>query len=319
MVRPFRRADAVRVLTGADTAGAASAALIRRLRTELDEPTDSTRWLLGARAGGQAYTEIRRDVYHPLRGRARPGLGLTRVQRRGEYGRIHHGQSSGRGAEDPRRPGVARPARPGAGVAHARGLPERAVQVRQRVLRADGPELGPGRDRGHRAQQLRLQRDRAGLRHRRGRGAAVGLRPSARRCRQRGRAGPPLFLRPQARRPGDGPAAPGAVGDHGGGGRRSRVRRSLPEPAQPAPLHQPVRSRRRRQRAVRLRRAIPHRQGGHDRGTGGARTRRARTDIPTGGRSPSPPSVPLARDSAGARSTPRRRVSRFGRSTRSRT
>jgi hypothetical protein len=66
MVRPFRRADAARVLTGADTADAASAALIRRLRTELDEPTDSTRWLLGARAGGQAYTEIRRDVYHPL-------------------------------------------------------------------------------------------------------------------------------------------------------------------------------------------------------------------------------------------------------------
>ena len=66
MVRPFRRADAVRVLTGADTAGAASSALIRRLRTALDEPTDSTRWLLGARAGGQAYTEIRRDVYHPL-------------------------------------------------------------------------------------------------------------------------------------------------------------------------------------------------------------------------------------------------------------
>jgi hypothetical protein len=66
MVRPFRRADAMRVLAGADTTGLASASLIRRLRTELDEPADSMRWLLGARAGGQAYTEIRRDVYHPL-------------------------------------------------------------------------------------------------------------------------------------------------------------------------------------------------------------------------------------------------------------
>jgi hypothetical protein len=66
MVRPFRRADALRVLTGADTAGEAGAALIRRLREDLREPADSQRWLLAARAGAQAYTEIRRDVYHPL-------------------------------------------------------------------------------------------------------------------------------------------------------------------------------------------------------------------------------------------------------------
>ena len=66
MMRPFTRADAVRVLTHADTAGPASAELIRRLRTELEEPSDSARWLLAARGGGQGYTEIRRDVYHPL-------------------------------------------------------------------------------------------------------------------------------------------------------------------------------------------------------------------------------------------------------------
>jgi hypothetical protein len=66
MVRPFRRADALRVLAGADTAGERSAALIRRLREELREPADSQRWLFAARAGVQAYSEIRRDVYHPL-------------------------------------------------------------------------------------------------------------------------------------------------------------------------------------------------------------------------------------------------------------
>jgi hypothetical protein len=66
MVRPFRRADALRVLAGADTAGEASAALIRRLREELREPADSQRWLVAARAGAQAYSHIRRDLYHPL-------------------------------------------------------------------------------------------------------------------------------------------------------------------------------------------------------------------------------------------------------------
>ena len=36
MVRPFTRADALRVLADADTGGPASAELIRRLRAELD-------------------------------------------------------------------------------------------------------------------------------------------------------------------------------------------------------------------------------------------------------------------------------------------
>ena len=66
MVRPFRRADALRVLAGADTAGETSVELIRRLREDLREPADSQRWLLAARAGAQAYTDIRRDLYHPF-------------------------------------------------------------------------------------------------------------------------------------------------------------------------------------------------------------------------------------------------------------
>jgi hypothetical protein len=66
MVRPFRRADALRVLTGADTAGEATAALIRDLRDALQEPADSQRWMVGARAGVQAYSHVRRDLLHPL-------------------------------------------------------------------------------------------------------------------------------------------------------------------------------------------------------------------------------------------------------------
>ncbi len=66
MVRPFRRADALRALAHADTAGEGTAALIRHLREELREPEDSTRWQVGLRAGAQAYSHIRRDLLHPL-------------------------------------------------------------------------------------------------------------------------------------------------------------------------------------------------------------------------------------------------------------
>jgi hypothetical protein len=66
MVRPFRRADAMRVLAGADTAAEASATLIRQLRADLEEPADSSRWRLGVRAGSQVYSHIRRDLLHPL-------------------------------------------------------------------------------------------------------------------------------------------------------------------------------------------------------------------------------------------------------------
>ena len=50
MIRPFRRADAVRVLAAADTAGARpSAGLIRRLRREFDDPAGQP--LAAGRAG----------------------------------------------------------------------------------------------------------------------------------------------------------------------------------------------------------------------------------------------------------------------------
>ncbi len=53
--------------------------------------------------------------------------------------------------------------RPQACLAHGRGVRQRAVQVRERLLRADGSKLGPGGNRGHRSQQLRVQHVEAGF------------------------------------------------------------------------------------------------------------------------------------------------------------
>ncbi len=66
MVRPFRRADALRVLADADTGGESTAAVIRRSARRPSGARRSQRWQLGARAGVQAYSHIRRDLLHPL-------------------------------------------------------------------------------------------------------------------------------------------------------------------------------------------------------------------------------------------------------------
>jgi hypothetical protein len=66
MVRPFRRADAVRVLAAADSSGKATATgLIQALRAQFEDPPGS-QWRLAGRAGAQAFSHIRRDVLHPL-------------------------------------------------------------------------------------------------------------------------------------------------------------------------------------------------------------------------------------------------------------
>ena len=65
MVRPFRRADAIRVLAAADSSAAISpTALIRRLRAELEDLPE-TSWSLNGRAGAQAYSHARRELLHP--------------------------------------------------------------------------------------------------------------------------------------------------------------------------------------------------------------------------------------------------------------
>lgn len=65
MVRPFRRADAARVLAAADTSeGLRGSSLVRRLRQEFDDPPGNV-WLLEGRIGAQAYTHARRELLHP--------------------------------------------------------------------------------------------------------------------------------------------------------------------------------------------------------------------------------------------------------------
>ena len=70
MVRPFRRADALRVLAAADTAAEpaarGSAAIVHALRAAFEELPGEQTWRVAARAGAQAYSHIRRDVLHPL-------------------------------------------------------------------------------------------------------------------------------------------------------------------------------------------------------------------------------------------------------------
>jgi hypothetical protein len=65
MVRPFREADAERVLARADTAGAPGRALIQRLRGRFAPAATPAWWRGQARAGFQAYTHGRRDPLHP--------------------------------------------------------------------------------------------------------------------------------------------------------------------------------------------------------------------------------------------------------------
>lgn len=95
MVRPFRVADALRVLAAADTApDAPSGAPIRWLRESLSEEIADTQawWQVQARVGGEAYTQKRRDPLHlggpgtanpyadfGLRGRFGPIVGSTRA------------------------------------------------------------------------------------------------------------------------------------------------------------------------------------------------------------------------------------------------
>jgi hypothetical protein len=65
MVRPFRLADAVRVLAAADTAPSGrTGRLIRELRQAFTEDTAEARWEVRVRAGGDAYTQKRKDLLH---------------------------------------------------------------------------------------------------------------------------------------------------------------------------------------------------------------------------------------------------------------
>ena len=106
MIRPFRRADAARVLAAADTAGeGASASVIRALRAEFEDPSGS-QWRVAGRAGAQAFSHIRRDVLHPLGpDGVRPYADFTGEAVFGEFALVSRVAAEPRVADDPEWPG----------------------------------------------------------------------------------------------------------------------------------------------------------------------------------------------------------------------
>jgi hypothetical protein len=64
-VRPFRRADLVRMIARADSQGRGSSIVRHRLADDYADPANNSRWNLAARIGGQSFTHARRDPLHP--------------------------------------------------------------------------------------------------------------------------------------------------------------------------------------------------------------------------------------------------------------
>ena len=110
MVRPFRRADALRVLAAADTAaeptGRGPAAILHALRAAFEELPGEQTWRVAARAGAQAYSHIRRDVLHPLGpDGARPYADLTGEAVIGPFALVTRPAAEPRIVDDPEWPG----------------------------------------------------------------------------------------------------------------------------------------------------------------------------------------------------------------------
>ncbi len=104
MIRPFRRADAVRVLAAADSAGASR--LLQSLRQELEDPADQNSWRVAGRAGGQAYSHVRRDLLHPLGpDGVRPYADLTGEAMFGPFALVSRPAAEPRIVDDPEWPG----------------------------------------------------------------------------------------------------------------------------------------------------------------------------------------------------------------------
>jgi hypothetical protein len=109
MVRPFRRADALRVLAAADTAVdpvRGTARLVHALRTAFEEVPGEQTWRVAARAGAQAYSHIRRDVLHPLGpDGVRPYADLTGEAVIGPFALVSRPAAEPRIVDDPEWPG----------------------------------------------------------------------------------------------------------------------------------------------------------------------------------------------------------------------
>jgi hypothetical protein len=110
LVRPFRRADALRVLAAADTAADPAvrgpAAIVHALRATFEELPGEQTWRVAARAGAQAYSHIRRDVLHPLGpDGVRPYADLTGEAVIGPFALVTRPAAEPRIVDDPEWPG----------------------------------------------------------------------------------------------------------------------------------------------------------------------------------------------------------------------
>jgi hypothetical protein len=113
MIRPFRRSDAVRVLSGADTLpeeGASRcgcpAKLVHSLRQSLADPAGENTWRVAGRAGGQTFSHLRRDVLHPLGpDGARPYAEFTGEATIGNFALVARPAAEPRIVRDPEWPG----------------------------------------------------------------------------------------------------------------------------------------------------------------------------------------------------------------------
>ena len=65
MMRPLRRGDLVRALRDASNA-AGTAAIVQTLLRRFDADTVGPWWEAGGRAGVEAYSTPRQDLYHPV-------------------------------------------------------------------------------------------------------------------------------------------------------------------------------------------------------------------------------------------------------------
>ena len=283
MVRPFRRADALRVLAAADTAAESAtrgpAAIVHALRATFEELPGEQTWRVAARAGAQAYSHIRRDVLHPLGpDGVRPYADLTGEVVIGPFALVTRPAAEPRIVDDPEWPGRK-------DLELAWRFPEAYVSAQFKygsifygqMERNWGPVGLPGIGVSNYGYPQVEAGFRIGTRRVRARGAG----PLAHRWPRHavahahghpGRPGAPLLLRTPGNRAIEQPVSPGTLGDGGIVGRRPRLRRPLPEPAQSPAAGQPVRPRRRRQRDVRRRRALAGERPDHARGA--ARHRR---------------------------------------------
>lgn len=104
MVRPFRRVDAARVLAAADSSGAAHG--VHELREQFEDPSDRNSWRVAIRAGGQAFSHLRRDVLHPLGpDGVRPYADLTGEAAFGPFALVSRPAAEPRIVDDPEWPG----------------------------------------------------------------------------------------------------------------------------------------------------------------------------------------------------------------------